>query len=94
MAYQPDVLKCYALALDPIHVGTGGMRLGRVDLSIVREPGTNIPKIPGTSLAGAARLCRYAEKPLPLASKRQNLCLRRARAGRQRQEHYWPLWPA
>lgn len=55
MAYQPDVLKCYALALDPIHVGTGGMRLGRVDLSIVREPGTNIPKIPGTSLAGAAR---------------------------------------
>ncbi len=55
MAYQPDVLKCYALALDPIHVGTGGMRLGRVDLSIVREPGTNIPKIPGTSLVGAAR---------------------------------------
>jgi len=55
MAYQPDVLKCYALALDPIHVGTGGMRLGRVDLSIVREPGTNLPKIPGTSLAGAAR---------------------------------------
>lgn len=55
MAYQPDVLKCYALALDPIHVGTGGMRLGRVDLSIVREPGTSIPKIPGTSLVGAAR---------------------------------------
>ena len=55
MAYQPDVLRYYALALDPIHVGTGGMRLGRVDLSIVREPGTNIPKIPGTSLAGAAR---------------------------------------
>ena len=55
MAYRPDVLRYYALALDPIHVGTGGMRLGRVDLSIVREPGTNIPKIPGTSLAGAAR---------------------------------------
>ncbi|WP_028458259.1 type III-B CRISPR module RAMP protein Cmr4 [Chloroflexus sp. Y-396-1] len=55
MAYQLNVLKYYALALDPIHVGTGGMRLGRVDLSIVREPGTNIPKIPGTSLAGAAR---------------------------------------
>jgi CRISPR-associated protein Cmr4 len=31
------------------------MRLGRVDMSIVREPGTNVPKIPGTSLAGAAR---------------------------------------
>jgi CRISPR-associated protein Cmr4 len=55
VAYQPDVLRYYALALDPIHVGTGRMRLGRVDLSIVREPGTNLPKIPGTSLAGAAR---------------------------------------
>lgn len=55
MVYQPNVLKYFALALDPIHVGTGGMRLGRVDMSIVREPGTNVPKIPGTSLAGACR---------------------------------------
>lgn len=55
MAYQPDVIKYFALALDPIHVGTGGMRLGRVDMGIVREPGTNVPKIPGTSLAGACR---------------------------------------
>lgn len=45
----------FALALDPIHVGTGGARLGRVDMSIVREPGTNVPKIPGTSIAGACR---------------------------------------
>jgi len=45
----------YAIALDPIHVGTGGSRLGRVDLPIIREPGTNIPKIPGTSLSGPAR---------------------------------------
>jgi CRISPR-associated protein Cmr4 len=43
------------LTLDPLHVGTGGYRLGRVDLSIVREPGTGVPKIPGTSLSGAAR---------------------------------------
>jgi CRISPR-associated protein Cmr4 len=50
-----ESLRYFALALDPIHVGTGGMRLGRVDMSIVREPGTNLPKIPGTSLAGAAR---------------------------------------
>lgn len=55
MAYQLKSLKYYALALDPIHVGTGGMRLGRVDMSIVREPGTNLPKIPGTSIAGACR---------------------------------------
>ncbi len=43
------------MTLDPVHVGTGGYRLGRVDLSIVREPGTRLPKIPGTSLSGAAR---------------------------------------
>ncbi len=55
MAYQPDKLTYFALALDPIHVGTGGMRLGRVDMTIVREPGTHLPKIPGTSLSGAAR---------------------------------------
>jgi CRISPR-associated protein Cmr4 len=43
------------MTLDPVHIGTGGYRLGRVDNSIVREPGTRIPKIPGTSLHGAAR---------------------------------------
>ncbi len=41
--------------IDPVHIGTGGMRLGRVDNSIVREPGTKLPKIPGTSLSGAVR---------------------------------------
>ncbi|WP_026485648.1 type III-B CRISPR module RAMP protein Cmr4 [Caldanaerobius polysaccharolyticus] len=43
------------VTLDPVHIGTGGYRLGRVDLSIVREPGTRIPKIPGTSIHGAIR---------------------------------------
>ena len=43
------------MTLDPLHVGTGGNRLGRVDNSIVREPGTRLPKIPGTSLHGAIR---------------------------------------
>ena len=45
----------YALTLDPIHVGTGGYRLGRVDNTITREPGTNLPKIPGTSISGVVR---------------------------------------
>ena len=40
---------------DPVHVGAGGYRLGRVDNSIVREPGTGIPKIPGSSMHGAIR---------------------------------------
>ena len=43
------------MALDPIHVGTGGTRLGRVDSTIVRDPVTRIPKIPGSSLAGVMR---------------------------------------
>jgi CRISPR-associated protein Cmr4 len=43
------------MTTDPVHVGTGGYRLGRVDNSIVREPGTKVPKIPGTSLHGAVR---------------------------------------
>ncbi len=48
------------MTLDPVHIGTGGARLGRVDLSIVREPGTKLPKIPGTSLSGAIR--QYAAR--------------------------------
>lgn len=42
-------------SLDPVHVGVGGYRLGRVDLPIAREPGTNLPKLPGTGISGAAR---------------------------------------
>jgi CRISPR-associated protein Cmr4 len=49
------VLPCVGMALDPIHVGTGGSRLGRVDNTIVRDPVTRIPKIPGSSLAGVTR---------------------------------------
>ena len=45
----------YGMTLDPVHIGTGGYRLGRVDNTIIREPGTNLPKIPGSSIAGVAR---------------------------------------
>lgn len=56
MANQNYHLFRYLLmATDPVHIGAGGYRLGRVDLTIDREPGTNLPKIPGTSLSGAAR---------------------------------------
>lgn len=47
------------MALDPIHIGTGGYRLGRVDNTIVREPGTNLPKVPGTTINGSARTYAY-----------------------------------
>lgn len=49
----------FALALDPIHIGTGGYRIGRVDNTIVREPSTNIPKIPGTTIEGVCRSYAY-----------------------------------
>ena len=51
-----DTYRYLIMAIDPVHVGTGGMRLGRVDNTIVREPGTNLPKIPGTALHGAIRV--------------------------------------
>ena len=54
-----EVKKYFALALDPIHVGTGGYRIGRVDNTIVREPATGIPKIPGTTIEGCCRSYAY-----------------------------------
>ena len=53
---KPFLKKQYfALTLDPIHVGTGGYRLGHVDNTILRENGTNLPIIPGSSLNGVLR---------------------------------------
>ena len=55
------------LALDPIHVGAGGAHIGRVDLTIVRDPVTRLPKIPGSSLAGVYRtyvaMAEYEKNP-------------------------------
>ena len=48
-------LRYLLLTTDPVHIGAGGDRLGRVDNTLVREPGTHLPKIPGTSLHGAIR---------------------------------------
>lgn len=61
-----------AVALDPIHVGTGGERLGRVDLTVVREPVTRLPKIPGTSLSGAAKA--FADLSLRDQGVKTNIC--------------------
>jgi CRISPR-associated protein Cmr4 len=55
MAESFQTFRHLGMALDPIHVGTGGARLGRVDLTIVRDPVTRIPKVPGSSLAGVYR---------------------------------------
>lgn len=50
------VSKFIFMTLDPIHIGTGGTNLGIVDNTIVREAGSNLPIIPGTSLSGAAKM--------------------------------------
>ena len=44
-----------AVTLDPLHIGAGGYRLGRVDNTIVRDAGSGLPKVPGSSLAGVIR---------------------------------------
>jgi len=48
-------LEIFAIATDPIYVGTGGYTIGRVDNTIVRDPITKIPKIPGSAFAGTWR---------------------------------------
>lgn len=50
-----EIFPTAAMAVDPVHVGTGGARLGRVDNTIVRDPVTKVPKIPGSSVAGVLR---------------------------------------
>ena len=53
-----DITSCqriYSISTDPIYIGTGGYTIGRVDNTIVRDPITKIPKIPGSSVAGTWR---------------------------------------
>lgn len=50
-----ETFQIAAMAVDPVHVGTGGAQLGRVDNTIVRDPVSKVPKIPGSSVAGVLR---------------------------------------
>ncbi|WHE07432.1 type III-B CRISPR module RAMP protein Cmr4 [Thermoanaerobacterium thermosaccharolyticum] len=62
-------LKVYSMASDPIYIGTGGYTIGRVDNTIVRDPITRIPKIPGSSFAGTMRF--YSALELQSAFKEE-----------------------
>lgn len=77
------------LALDPIHVGTGGARIGRVDLTIVRDPVTQVPKIPGSSLAGVYRtyVAMHCEED------RQQQIRQASQSGQQFQGRQKPFYP-
>lgn len=68
------------VALDPIHVGTGGARIGRVELTIVRDPVTRVPKIPGSTLAGVYRTY------VAMAEHEHNTM-------RQLKNEAWPYYP-
>ncbi|MEM4311150.1 MAG: type III-B CRISPR module RAMP protein Cmr4 [Nitrososphaerales archaeon] len=57
----------FSMAIDPIHVGTGGYTLGRADNPILRDF-DGVPKIPGTSIEGTARTYAYFQG---LALKRE-----------------------
>lgn len=50
-----NVSKYLMITVDPLHIGVGGQRLGRVDATVVRDPISNVPKIPGTSISGALK---------------------------------------
>jgi len=72
----------FALATDPVYIGTGGYTIGRVDNTIVRDPITKVPKIPGSSLAGVWRyymtleIYKYMKddyKLTPQARKNKNI---------------------
>lgn len=45
----------WLFTLDPVHVGSGRQQISRIDLPAVRETGTDLPAIPGTSIGGICR---------------------------------------
>jgi CRISPR-associated protein Cmr4 len=48
-------IKVFVMSKDPVYIGTGGFTIGRVDNTIIRDPSTKIPKIPGSSISGTWR---------------------------------------
>ena len=78
-----------AVALEPLHIGTGGQRLGRVDLTVVREPMTNVPKIPGTTFSGALKF--FADLSLRDQGVKTEICA--STQGSKNKNHVWSKCP-
>lgn len=56
MSYLSPQTRTYLFqTLDPLHMGTGGTRLGRVDNTVSRDPVSRLPKAPGTGISGAVK---------------------------------------
>ena len=79
-----NVSKYLVTTIDPLHIGTGGQRLGRVDATIVRDPVSNVPKIPGTSLSGALKF--FFDLALRNEGK-NNICASTAGSDNERNNH-------
>jgi len=71
-------------ALDPTHIGAGGYRLGRVDNTVLRDAGSQLPKIPGSSISGACRSA--ALYSLPEESREQAMTYARETLSQQNTE--------
>ncbi|WP_457557367.1 type III-B CRISPR module RAMP protein Cmr4 [Candidatus Harpocratesius sp.] len=66
----PNIQKIFGKALDPVHIGAGAYKLARVDNAIVRDPTTEVPKIPGTTIAGVFR--EYYKQFLEESTNQEN----------------------
>lgn len=75
----------YLYALDPTHIGAGGYRMGRVDLTILRDAGTHLPKVPGSSINGATRSA--AIYSLPEAERDRAMAYARAIIDEKNRKH-------
>jgi CRISPR-associated protein Cmr4 len=67
----------FAMTTDPVYIGTGGYTIGRVDNTIVRDPITKVPKIPGSSLAGVWRYYIVLEMFSKIKDKYRNIANRK-----------------
>lgn len=50
-----EQVRKWMFTIDPIHVGSGRQQVTRIDLPLVRENGTNLPVVPGSSITGVCR---------------------------------------
>ncbi len=78
--------KYLAIAKEPVFVGTGGYRIGRVDSTIVRDPATNLPKIPGSTISGNARYYSWLAYKSEGMNKEMNIACSKGKTTKDEKE--------
>jgi len=85
--FMPFKTKKYlAIAKEPVFVGTGGYRIGRVDNTIVRDPATNLPKIPGSTISGNARYYSWLSYKSEGMNKEMNIACSKGKTTKDEKE--------